>query len=50
MEALQVLKFSSRKNSLNLTEHLLAGFYPLDGDYPEVCGELEAVHHVEFPA
>ena len=50
MEALQALKFSSHKNSLNMTEHLSAGFYPLDGDNPEVCRALEPVHHIESPA
>ena len=46
MEALQALKFSSRKGSLNLTEHLSAGFHPLDGGDLEVCETLEAVHNM----
>jgi hypothetical protein len=47
MEALQALKLSSRNNSLNLTEHLSAGFYPLDGDDLEVCEALEAVYDTQ---
>jgi len=43
MEALQALKLSSRNSSLNLTEHLSAGFYPLGDDDLEVCEALEAV-------
>ena len=48
MEALQALKLSSRSSSLNLTEHLSDGFYPLVDDVeayesPEVVcdGEME---------
>jgi len=53
MEALQALKLSSHNHSLNLTEHLSSGFYPLVGeDELEVCEALEAVYDVgsEFPA
>jgi hypothetical protein len=46
MEALQVLKFSSRNGSLNLTEHLSSGFYPLE-DESEICEALEIVYNTE---
>jgi hypothetical protein len=46
MEALQALKFSSRNGSLNLTEHLSPGFYPIEGDDLEVCEVLETIYRV----
>ena len=46
MEALQALKLSSRNRSLNLTEHLSSGFYPLE-DELEVCEALEAIYDTE---
>ena len=46
MEALQVLKFSSRNGSLNLTEHLSSGFYPLE-DESEIFKALEMVYNTE---
>ena len=48
MEAFQALKFSSRTSSLNLTEHLLDGFYPQEGGVVEgACELLEAVYDTE---
>lgn len=47
MEALQALKLSARNNTLNLTEQLLDGFYPLEDNISEVCEALEAVCEVE---
>jgi len=46
MEALQALKLSSRNNSLNLTEHLSADFYPLEDDL-EVSEALETLFVTE---
>jgi hypothetical protein len=43
MEALQVLKLSSRNSSLDSTEQLSDGFYPLEDHVLEVCEALEAV-------
>lgn len=47
MEALQALKLSSRNGSLNLTEHLLDRFCPLEDNLLEVCEVLEAVYDME---
>ena len=47
MEALQALKLSSRNNTLNLTEQLLDGFYPLEDTISEVCEALEEACEVE---
>lgn len=47
MEALQALKLSSRNRTLNLTEHLSDGFYPLEDTDLEVCEALEAACGVE---
>ena len=44
MEALQALKLSARNGSLNLTEHLSAGFYPLESDDLQICEALEAAY------
>jgi len=52
MEALQALEFSSHNNSLNLTEHLVTGFHPLDNDDLEICEALKDVYdhaHGEAP-
>jgi hypothetical protein len=43
MEALQALKLSSRNSSLDLTEQLSDGFYPLEDHVLEVYDALEAV-------
>ena len=47
MEALQALKFSSRSNSLNWTEHLSDGFCPPEGegDDLELCEAFEALYN-----
>ena len=52
MEALEALKLSSHNRSLNLTEHLTSGFYPLGEGKLGVHEALEAVYDVgsEFPA
>ena len=47
MEALQALKLSAHNNTLNLTEQLLDGFYPLEDNILEVCEALEAVCDVQ---
>ena len=47
MEVLQALKLSSRNRSLNLTEHLSAGFYPLEGDELEVCEVSDDIYNTE---
>ena len=47
LETLQVLKLSSRNSSLNLTEHLSAGYYPLGDEDLEACEALEAVFDME---
>jgi len=51
MEAPEALKFSSRNNSLNQTEHLSAGFYTqedddLDAWALEAVFETESVPHI----
>jgi len=47
MEALQALKLSSRNSTLNLTEHLSDGFYPIEYDLSEVFEALEVVYRTE---
>jgi hypothetical protein len=46
MEALQALKMSFRRNSLNFTGHLSSGFYPPEGK-PEVLEVLEVASDAE---
>ena len=47
MEVLQTLKLSSRNCSLNLTEHLSARFYSLEGDDLEISEVFEEVYNTE---
>ena len=47
MEVLQALKLSSHNCSLNLTEHLSARFYSLEGDDLEISEVFKEVYNTE---